>query len=241
MAEIYKVTNLINGKIYIGYTARTAKKRFLEHWRDRKSINCIFHRALNKYGKNNFKVETIEKIREEEWVEKEQYWIKFYDSLVPKGYNIQIGGNKPTIHFGEENNKAKFTNDTIRSLFFDLSNYDLDFAQIASKYGISQSQVERINQGSYWKQENMDYPIRKLKKDQYVISCIIDDLKAGKTQTEIEEKYQIKSRTRLYNINNGKVGKKLFPQEKYPIQEGIVNRTPIYLSKPVETILVIEK
>ena len=157
------------------------------------------------------------------------------------GYNIQVGGNKPSVHFGEKNNKAKFTNDTIRKLFFDLSNYDLDFAQIASKYGVSQSQIERINQGSYWKQENIDYPIRKLKKDQYIISCIIDDLKAGKTQTEIEEKYQIKSRTRLYNINNGKVGKKLFPQEKYPIQEGIVNRVPVYLSKPVETILVIEK
>ena len=69
MAEIYKITNLINGKIYIGYTTKTAERRFSEHWCDRKSINCIFHRALNKYGKNNFKVETIEKIREEEWVQ----------------------------------------------------------------------------------------------------------------------------------------------------------------------------
>ena len=61
------------------------------------------------------------------------------------------------------------------------------------------------------------------------------------TQEEIEEKYQIKSRTRLYDINWGKVGKKLFPQESYPLRVGIKNQKPKYLSNPVETILVIEE
>lgn len=59
---------------------------------------------------------------------------------------------------------------------------------------------------------------------------IINDLKENiLTQDEIERKYQIKSRTRLYDINNGKVGKKWFPQEKYPLREGIKNRKPLYL------------
>lgn len=240
MPEIYKITNLINQKMYIGYTINTAQHRFQQHWRDRNAKDgSLLHKALKKFGKNNFSVETVEYISENEWAEKEQYYIQFYNSLAPNGYNILPGGNKPPLRDREKNPKAKLTNKKILELYLDLENYDLDMGQIAVKYNISQSQVEKINSGAFWRQEERDYPIRKLKRDQYIISCIIEDLKFGKTQDYIEEKYQIKSRTRLYNINMGKVGRKLFPQNSYPIQPGIVNRIPSYLSKPVETIPVI--
>lgn len=237
MPEIYKITNLINQKIYIGYTKHTAQYRFQQHWQGRNEKDgSLLHKALKKFGKNNFSVETVERISEDEWAEKEQYYIEFYNSLVPNGYNIIPGGNKPPLKDREKNPKAKLTNEKILELYSDLESYDLDIGQIAVKYGISQSQAERINSGAFWRQEERDYPIRKLKRDQYIISCIIEDLKFGKTQDYIEEKYQIKSRTRLYNINMGKVGRKLFPQDFYPIQPGIINRIPLYLSKPVETI-----
>lgn len=237
MPEIYKITNLINQKIYIGYTKHTAQYRFQQHWQGRNEKDgSLLHKALKKFGKNNFSVETVERISEDEWAEKEQYYIEFYNSLVPNGYNIIPGGNKPPLKDREKNPKAKLTNEKILELYSDLESYDLDMGQIAVKYGILQSQVEKINSGAFWRQEERDYPIRKLKRDQYIISCIIEDLKFGKTQDYIEEKYQIKSRTRLYNINMGKVGRKLFPQDFYPIQPGIINRIPLYLSKPVETI-----
>lgn len=230
MSYIYKITNIKTNKIYIGYTKNTLKQRFEEHWRGRFNDNSILHKSMIKHGKKCFKIELVEKISDEEWVEKEQYWIKYYDCQVPKGYNILPGGNKPPAHYGEDNCKSKLTTEQFNLLIQDLENYELDFGQIAKKYNISQSQVERLNKGEFRRLENRDYPIRKLKKDQYIILCIINDLKNGLSQSEIEKKYQIKSRTRLYDINTGKVGQKMFPQEEYPIQKGIKNRKPLYLS-----------
>lgn len=231
MAFIYKITNQINNKIYIGYTSNTIQQRFEEHWYGRNSDNSILHKAMIKYGKDAFKIEQVEEISEDIWIEKEQYWIDFYNSKVPNGYNICNGGNKPPTRYGENNVKSKLTTKQFFQLIEDLKKYDLDFGQIASKYNISQSQVERLNRGDFRKLDNEDYPIRKFKKDQYIIKCIIEDLKNNiLSQSEIEEKYQIKSRTRLYNINTGKVGRKIFPQEKYPIRPGIQNRKPTYLS-----------
>lgn len=187
---------------------------------------------MKKYGKQNFSVIELETVDDNNWESREQYWIKHKRTLVPNGYNICIGGNKPPAHYGSDNIKSKLTQEQFQSLIQDLKRYELDFGQIASKYRISQDQVERINQGAFRKIEDEDYPLRKMKRDHYLIKCIIEDLKdLSMSQDDIEKKYQIKSRTRLYNINNGKVGKKLFPQDSYPIRSGIVNRIPLYLKQ----------
>lgn len=242
MPWIYKISNDINNKIYIGYTRYTPEKRFNQHWSHRFSDNSYLHKAMIKYGKEHFFVTGIEEVTEEEGFDKEQYYIKQYNCKVPFGYNLTDGGENPPIQYGSKNNKSKLTDEEFFNLIQDLREYQLDFGQIAKKYKISQSQVERINQGKFRFQKDLEYPIRTLKKDQYIIKCIIEDLKnTNLTQEEIEEKYQIKSRTRLYDINWGKVGKKLFPQESYPLRVGIKNQKPKYLSNPVETILVIEE
>ena len=232
MSWIYKITNLVNNKIYVGYTKYTPQSRFQEHWASRFQDNSILHKAMIKYGKNKFKVEGLEEFNEEEkdWIERECFWINKLESQQPKGYNICEGGNKPPIHYGEDNVKSKLTKEQFNNLVQDLKNYNLEFGQLAVKYNLSQSQIERINKGEFRKIEDEDYPLRKMKRDQWLISQIIQDLKENiLTQDEIERKYQIKSRTRLYNINMGKVGKKWFPQETYPLRKGIINRKPLYL------------
>lgn len=62
MAEIYKITNNINDKIYVGQTIRSLEKRKSRHLNDARygSKNPI-HRAIRKYGVENFVFETIEK------------------------------------------------------------------------------------------------------------------------------------------------------------------------------------
>jgi group I intron endonuclease len=95
---IYKITNLINGKIYIGVTSRPdIRSRFIEHisgsnWSGRKSI---LHIAISKYGKDNFNIEIIEKTDsiENMFILENKYIIK-YDSfyLNGKGYNMTFGG-----------------------------------------------------------------------------------------------------------------------------------------------------
>ena len=87
---IYKITNLINGKIYIGQTQRTLEKRISEHKRKNKFLIC---HAIKKYNWNNFKSEVIEECDTiEKLNEREKFWIAYYDCKTPKGYNSTDGG-----------------------------------------------------------------------------------------------------------------------------------------------------
>lgn len=60
--EIYKITNLVNGKVYIGQSARGIQQRFTRHIYDALSgrIDTHFARAIRKYGEDNFVVECID-------------------------------------------------------------------------------------------------------------------------------------------------------------------------------------
>lgn len=96
---IYKVTNKINGKIYIGKTY-DFEKRKREHILD-KNCDIPFHRALKKYGLENFEWEIIDSANSnEEIIRKEIYWIKALNTCVnfkdSNGYNITLGGEGGT-------------------------------------------------------------------------------------------------------------------------------------------------
>jgi predicted GIY-YIG superfamily endonuclease len=93
---IYKITNKLNGKVYIGQTTQPLKRRWRNHCETKKGA---MDSAIAKYGKENFDIEIID-IAEtlEELNEKEKYWIKEYDSLAPKGYNLTYGGNNGKRH-----------------------------------------------------------------------------------------------------------------------------------------------
>lgn len=98
MVGIYKITNLINGKNYIGQSINI-DKRIKEHfWKSECqkdiSYNSALHSAIRKYGKENFVWEVLEECNVSEIDEKEQFYIQQYNSLVPNGYNILIGGQK---------------------------------------------------------------------------------------------------------------------------------------------------
>ncbi len=58
---IYKITNIINGKIYIGQTTATLESRFYSHCQfNRNKDNSVIFKAIKKYGKENFKIEKID-------------------------------------------------------------------------------------------------------------------------------------------------------------------------------------
>lgn len=92
---IYKVTNIINNKIYIGQTINSLQKRQSKHFSEAKLYKkYLFPRALLKYGKENFIWEVIDEAKtKEELNEKEKFWIWFNASTDPNlGYNMSIGG-----------------------------------------------------------------------------------------------------------------------------------------------------
>lgn len=92
---IYKITNKINKKIYIGQTTQGLQHRWKGHIISsrNKADNYAFHNAINKYGQENFTLEVVEYCTQEELDEKEKYYITKYNSLVPNGYNIRLGGD----------------------------------------------------------------------------------------------------------------------------------------------------
>lgn len=92
--KIYKITNSINGKVYIGQTSRSIERRWKEHCCP--SEQCpLLKKAIRKYGKENFSIVQIDSaIDREEANAKEKHWIAFYDSAnSEKGYNLSLGGS----------------------------------------------------------------------------------------------------------------------------------------------------
>lgn len=83
---IYKITNKVNGKVYIGKTVQAFKDRVKAH----KYKSCrAFNNAIKSHGWDNFeKEEFICALDENCLVSLEEQTIKFYNSLVPNGYNI---------------------------------------------------------------------------------------------------------------------------------------------------------
>lgn len=88
--NIYKVTNKVNGKIYIGLTTKSLDERIKTHKRAYKHTEYAFHRALRKYGFENFEFKVVEKVScKEELLRAESRWINATDSMNPKiGYNM---------------------------------------------------------------------------------------------------------------------------------------------------------
>lgn len=110
---IYKITCLINQKVYIGQTSETIEKRFARHMGYQKDeSDTKFYRAIRKYGKDNFKIEAIDFAEtQEELDEKEVYYINLYDS-VENGYNSKksigkCGGDTLSEHKNIEEIKEK--------------------------------------------------------------------------------------------------------------------------------------
>jgi group I intron endonuclease len=94
---IYKARNIINNKVYIGKTYNF-KKRKREHIYDLKRSSSYFHRAILKYGEENFEWTILENnLSKEDANEKEKFYIKYYNSYVhaenSNGYNLSFGGD----------------------------------------------------------------------------------------------------------------------------------------------------
>lgn len=95
MPYIYKITNDINDKIYIGKTLATISKRWKEHCKDFNSDRNErrpLYSAMRKYGVEHFHIEEVEQCDEKILNEREKYWIEYFGSF-KYGYNATIGGD----------------------------------------------------------------------------------------------------------------------------------------------------
>lgn len=142
---IYKTTNLINNKIYIGQDSKNNPKYL--------GSGVIFLKALKKYNKNNFSKEIIDSATSiEELNLKEIFWINKFNSTNQKiGYNISLGGSgislskeilrkksdkakKEGTYLGENNGNFKYKI-TEKELYYFYITQNLKIDEIAKYYG----------------------------------------------------------------------------------------------------------
>lgn len=178
---IYKVTNTLNGKIYIGQTIQSVKARWYRHCGKSgisdAEMNTHFKRAILKYGKNSFKVETIEEVDSSQLNDREIYWIRFYDSY-NSGYNSTPGGNlgfKP------------FKLDGYKDEIIELYQYGFSIRAIAKEFNVDKATIKNLL-------VRYNIPIRKTRTYKYSQidrESIMKDFNSGMKRSAIIMKYKI--------------------------------------------------
>lgn len=130
MAYVYKITNNVNGKIYIGQTNRSIEERFSQHKKDafrERNEKRPLYSAIRKYGVDAFSIELVEET--EDPLEREKYWIEYFGSF-KNGYNATIGGDgAPYIDY-----------ELVVAEYLQLKNQN----EVARKLNISSCSVNKI-------------------------------------------------------------------------------------------------
>lgn len=164
MIGIYKITNKLNGKAYIGQS-NDIERRFKEHQQKGESSRIPLDIAIQKYGKDNFIYEIIEECSLEELNQKEQYWIATLNT-VKNGYNCSEGGEQQSI--GENNGRSKLTEEDVKKIRQAYADHKKQ-KEVYKEYKdiISFGYFQNLWQGRSWKhimpevftKENKDYYI----------------------------------------------------------------------------------
>ena len=209
---IYKITNLINNKKYIGQT-NDPNRRWQEHQRFGNTIEeektKLLYSAMKKYGKDNFIFEIIEGPIQN-YNEREVFWITYYNTYIgnenSQGYNLTLGGDDPPRLCGENNPNTVHSIAEIEQIQYLLKNTKLSILEIAKTFNYNRSSIERINKGIIWHNDNLEYPLRpentqNFSKDR-AEKIKFDLMNTNLTQIEISKKYNV-GRTTITAINQG--------------------------------------
>lgn len=192
---IYKIQNKINNKVYIGQS-KNIYLRWYGHRCDAKVKDYPLYKAIRKYGIENFSFSIIEECQISELASKEDYWISFYNSYIPNGYNI----NKAETHCSNLKIPEKYL-----SIIKDIEASTLQLKEIAKKYNMSTVQIGRINNGKAWRLDNKNYPLRG--HPPIDINIIKEMLKENLTISQIADALSISAPQLKYCLkkNNEKV------------------------------------
>lgn len=167
MIGIYKITNLINNKCYIGQSV-DINRRFSNHKSYKlKNSDYPLYQAFRKYGIENFSFEVIEECSIAALDEREIYWIDYFDSYY-HGYNQTTGGNS-----GNKNNVIKISKEDIELIYYLLMYSPLSQKEIAEMFEVGQDTISEINHGKTRINPKLSYPLRQYKGNKKQYFCEI--------------------------------------------------------------------
>lgn len=205
MTGIYKITNKINGKVYIGQSVDIFSR--WKYHRTHLQNPTALHKALKKYGIENFTFEILEEtpLDKNYMNEREIYYISYFNSY-NKGYNETLGGNSSfnqSKNLTEQNvidiRKRKQNGESPTKVFLDYENL------------IKYSTFQKIWQGEYFKQI-----MPELYQDKKFLKELEKNLKRGENHSSaiLSEKEVIDIKTRR---RNGEKRKDVFQNYKEKI------------------------
>ena len=157
---IYKITNQVNGKVYIGQSVNI-ERRWKEHKKEAfkessSNYNYPLYQAFREDGLETFIFEILEECLQEELNQKEEYYISLYESYSvdhSKGYNQTPGGNQSF------QGKLNSLQEIIKQCILNKES----FKSISQKYQITLQSVYDINCGKSYFDSNLNYPLRTLR------------------------------------------------------------------------------
>lgn len=200
MYYIYKIENKINHKKYIGLTNNIARRK-TRHFTDLRynhHDNHFLQKEFNIYGEDNFSfnVKFMGDVSYQEINEKEQYYIKYYDSY-KNGYNQNEGGN-----FGPSNGGSQLLSSDILNILACLEFKSRPGAILANIYNVSRTTISRIKKGINHIEEYEFYNKLPLEERQkiYNIFCDSTNFLEDKVKTTIIQSKRKLSKEQVFLI-----------------------------------------
>ena len=168
---IYKITNKVTGKSYIGQTRYTVEFRWRQH--QHKKDGCYFHNSIQTYGVDNFTVETLEECDFKDLDSREMYYIAKYDTF-SNGYNTTIGGD------GRRKIVTDNQYEEIRGLY--LSGFSCN--KIAELYNVNKTTILKILHSLKVKIRKNNLDINRQEFEE-----LVGDYRSGFSLRELAKRY----------------------------------------------------
>ena len=188
---IYKITNRVNNKVYIGQTHHTVEYRWKQHIRNYniEKRQQPLYKAFAKHGLDNFSIEAIEEVPIEKLDEREIYWISKYNSF-KEGYNATIGGSGGRIYYWTDNKYEE-----IRTLY--LSGFTSK--KIADLYNVNATTILDILHQLNIKTNKNPLSMNAQEREEF-----IKDYQTGVSLKELGRRYNTDKETvKRFLIKNG--------------------------------------
>lgn len=228
---VYKSINKTNKKIYIGITTRSLNRRIYEHlFNAKNNSQTKFHRAIRKYGSDNFEWSIIYKGESlEEIFKKEIFFIQKFNSY-KNGYNMTIGGDSGFGFKGEEHPNSSINEETAKKIIHLITHTDLKYREISEITDTPKSTVLHVAFGNSWSHLYDEAPFKnrpetalKLNKIDLDMAkdivCMLENTNFN--QLEISKILNV-TRGNVQNIAMGKAWKELYDE-------------PIYKNRPIKS------
>jgi group I intron endonuclease len=220
---IYKIENLINGKIYVGRAIDLFNRRkyHFKYLIENKHHNKYLQEDFNKYGKEKFKFSIIEECDISILNEKEKYFIKERKCCHKDiGYNIHSGGNspernrnKPPDHLKNKNElNEKINNNLAKEMELRLKLFKNNIENIINKKMVTVNVVRRSRGG---KKINNDQRHDICKKYIYMY----EEQKAVQPFKEPDKKKIFKILAEIYNVHHGTIHDIIYSNNLYKIND----------------------